>query len=612
MYLLIGGDDNDMTSILQVKNPVRGVRLLVWLVLALALGWWRWSAPGYGVQGDLPLHYHITRNMVEGMRMGEWGLDWAGLLEGGRGSSLFTFYPPLFYWLTGIISLGSGVSILGSLKLATMLILVFNQWTVWRLAAFYLARRGEDQWGGWSRLAASLIGTGLPGLALIGINRGFLPQALGMGFLPLVIEGAARILGGERGRGARMSLVGGLCGVVLAHAISAYLTVVALGLLLVSEGGWRERIWWRRVGKVAGLCLLSAGLTAFFWLPQVVEIGWVKMDMHIEKQDYHDYLLFAGVANDSPYRRAWQGLNEVAGLVTLGLSGLVLVAGLLAWRWPRGESRERSLIRFGIACALFGVLISLPQLEILWRVIPGLPFVQFPWRWQPVTAMLGGLLVVLAFREQSGRGGWWRLVGGSVVIGLLIAGLVLTIQLCRPYGGAATARQLAELTGREAEGLPLTYAESRALQDAGSADFLRYTANLIYFRPRTAETTIYPAVDQPGGLEIRAGTAQVTEQRRTLEERHFRIEATTPVRARLVSYAYPHWRATRNGVPLPISIEAGSGLIEVELPAGSSELRFDYRPPRYPQWISALTLLGAIIWLLARGRRTGAWYTAAL
>jgi hypothetical protein len=52
--------------------------------------------------------------------------------------------------------------------------------------------------------------------------------------------------------------------------------------------------------------------------------------------------------------------------------------------------------------------------------------------------------------------------------------------------------------------------------------------------------------------------------------------------------------------------------MEIELPAGSSEIRFDYRPPRYPQWISALTLLGAIIWMLARRRRAGAWYTAAL
>lgn len=613
--LPIGENHSDMVFNLQAKKAVlggRGVWVVAWLLMAMALGWWRWSAPGYGVQGDLPLHYHITRNMVEGMRMGEWGLDWAGLLEGGRGSSLFTFYPPLFYWLTGIISRGGGVSILDSLKLATLLILVFNQWTVWRLAGFYLARRGEGQVSGWPRLAASLLGVALPGLALVGINRGFLPQALGMGFLPLVIEGAGRILEGERGRAAQLSLVGGLCGVVLAHAISAYLTVVALGLLLVSQGGWRERIWWRRLGVVAGLCLLSAGLTAFFWLPQVVEMGWVKMDLHIEKQDYHDYLLFAAAANDSPYRRAWQGLNEVAGLVTIGQSGLVLVAGLLAWRRRSGAPVERSLIRFAVASAVFGFLISLPQLEIIWRVVPGLPFVQFPWRWQPVTGMMGGLLVVLAFRERRGSGGWWRLVGGVVVSGLLIAGLFLTIQLCRPYGGAETARQLAALTGSGAQWPSLAHAESRALQDGGSADFLRYTANLVYFRPRTAETTIYPAVDQPGGLEIRSGAARVTERRRTPEERHFLIEATTPLRARLVSYAYPHWRATRDGAPLPISIEAGSGLMEIELPAGSSEIRFDYRPPRYPQWISALTLLGAIIWMLARRRRAGAWYTAAL
>ncbi len=597
---------------LQAKNPVRSVRTLLWVVLALMLSWWRLGDSGFGVQGDLPLHYHISRSMLEGMRAGEWGLDWGGLLEGGRGSSLFTFYPPLFYWLTGLVALAGGLSILSSLKVVTVLILVFNQWTAWRLAGRYLSRledqgqKADREMEEWARLVASLLGVLLPGLALIGLNRGFLPQALGMGFLPLVIDGADRLLSGERGWGARISLVVGLSGVVLSHTICAYLTVVALALLLVSDDRWREPKWWRRLAVVAGLCVLCAGLTAFFWLPQLVEMSWVKMDMHLEKQNYHDYLFFAPAANGSPYRRAWQGLNEVAGLVTIGQSSLVMLAGLLAWR----DRTARRLMRFGMAVGLFGVLISLPQLEILWRVVPGLPFVQFPWRWQPVTGMVGGVLVVRGLWQRGAGGGRWSLVGGAALIGLFLAGFWLTILLCRPYSGAEGARQITALTASGVGRASLSHAESRALQDDGSPDFLWYTGNLVYFRPRTAETTIYPTVDQPGSLEIREGRGRVTEVRRTQEVRHFRVEAETPLRARLVSYAYPHWRATRDGVSIPIGIEPGSGLMEIELPAGASEVRFDYRSPSYAQWISGLTLLGLMIWMLTGRRRSGAWYTA--
>ena len=100
---------------------------LIWVATGLVLTWDRTGRESFGVQGDLPLHYHLVRTMVRALRDGEWWSPWAGLLNGGRGGDFFRFYPPLFYWLSGAISLLPGVGIIGALKLMTVLTVSFNQ-----------------------------------------------------------------------------------------------------------------------------------------------------------------------------------------------------------------------------------------------------------------------------------------------------------------------------------------------------------------------------------------------------------------------------------------------------------------------------------------------------
>lgn len=579
------------------------VKLVIWIGFALLLTIWRIGERGYGLQGDLALPYHVARSTAAGMTAGEWWPEWAGLLEGGRGSSLFIFYPPLFYLLTSVITLG-GIPLRSAIGLMTVLILIFNQWAVWRMAGRYLA--------GWPRITASILGIVLPGVTLIGVNRGFLPQALATCFLALVVDGASRILDGERSRAGQLSLVVGLVGVALSHTISLYLAVVAVALLVAGRGEWR-REGWRALIRLGLVCMLSAGLTTFFWLPMLSEMKWVKMDLHLEKQGYRDYLLFARAPVSTPYREAWEGLNEVAGIVTIVQSGLALIAALLIWRSRRLKrgTGDDQLVRFGMVGSLFGLAISLPPLAVLWKVIPGLPYLQFPWRWQPLIGMVGAILVVRAFVvRQSGEGGGLRVVGESVMIVLVGLGILLTCLLCRPYGAEKSAESIGLLTETESPPRALTYSESRSLQESGSLEFVRYTSNLVYFRPRAAETTIYSAVDQPGGLEIVDSAGRRGELVTTLtlgmEERLFRVRLRERARGRLLSYAYPHWHATLDGRPLAIVTEAGTGLMLVDLPAGEHEVRFSYQRPWYPRWISIATLAAGLIAMVAGWRRRGA------
>jgi hypothetical protein len=95
-------------------------------------------------------------------------------------------------------------------------------------------------------------------------------------------------------------------------------------------------------------------------------------------------------------------------------------------------------------------------------------------------------------------------------------------------------------------------------------------------------------VDRPGRLEIVAGEGAVEVLSQRLESREFRLVNRTAVEARLSTYADSHWRAELDGVPLPIATEPSSGLMLMEVPAGSHLLTIDYRPPRGPLWISLI------------------------
>ncbi len=581
-----------------------------WLLGACLLLGGRWSETDFGLQGDVPLHYHLTRVMGQALREGTGWVEWAGLLDGGRGDRFFTFYPRLFYWLAALPEWILGLSHWGSLRLAIVLVIVFNQGT-----AYCLARRFFGRWeSGWVGLGYVL----LPGWAMIGLNRGFLPQSLGMGFLPLVMLGAIDLLGKERRARGIGWLIVGLCGTAMTHVLSSYLAHLVVGLLgvwtLLSWLGLKLRGGWRRgegLGET-GLVRLavgvawSAGLMAVVWLPLVQGLSEVQVGLQVARQEYRHYLLFAPAADGTAYRMAWAGFNDVASLVVLGQTALV---GLLWWGLRRHGGPLGWLADRGTGLALVGLALAVPSLSWIWKVVPGLPYLQFPWRWQPVTALVATILLMGVWRDRQRLVGWrWRLI--FPLAGLLVLGLgTLTAMLVGLWpkqdgedrGEVERSVRLEWLEGRRRVD-PLSFEEGLRLQDAGAVEFVAYTANQVYFRPRRAETTLYGVIDRPGGLEMIAGEGSVEPLSQRLESREFRLVNQTAVRVRLSTYADPHWRAELDGVPLPISTEPTSGLMLMDVPPGSHRLTIEYRPPRGPLWIS---LIAGWIGLLVIGKR--AW-----
>lgn len=575
----------------------QAVRLgLLWLMVSGLLSGARLTHPAFGLQGDLPLHYHITRAFARSLGEGELLPRWAGLLDGGRGDALFTFYPPLCYLLNAVLMRLFGIDALTALKLVSLFIFFIAQASAYLLARHFFTQRQS--------LLVALSYVLLPAYPLLALHRAFVANALALSLVPLMLLGAYLLLSGERRARAWLLFSLSLSAIILTHAITTYLCVIAVGLLTLIH---LPQTNWRNVGRLIAASILALALTAFFWWPQQIERQRVQLNLQLVKQDYRTYFLFAASPDQSRYRQSWAGLNTVTSLITLAQTGTALLLGLLCWRQlsPAVRTQHRTLVWFALTMAALGLFIALPISEPAWRYLPGLQFVQFPWRFQPFVALGCGLLAAVAWEEWStlGRG---RVLLTAGLSWLIIANLIFAFMVARLREPTLTRAHVAATLNATALP-PITNEDSHRLQDEDALKYLAYTANQIYFRPQGGDLNLYPPTAQPGGLTILEGQGHAVTQLLHNAQREFLIAAETPLRARIETYSYPHWVARLNGSEIAINTEPNSGLMLLDLPVGSHKLTLTYEvnsfSERVARWISIATCL-----LLAAGvlkRRIG-------
>ena len=563
------------------KLPLKSSAWLIalWTCVTALLTLPRLLNAQFGAQGDLPIHYHLMRVFWQCVQEGDWLPRWAGLLDGGRGDAIFTFYPPLAYWLGALFMLASGASLLGALKFITVFSLWFAQFSAYRLARHFFTRS----------LSAliSVAYVALPTFSLLALHRAFLPNALALAEVPLVLLGAFQLLRKENNWRGFWLFTLSFSALIFTHVITTYLCGWLLLFVLLAQRSLPNvvRLGW------AGLAALA--LTAFFWLPQFLEMPLVQVGLQLTQQDFRQYLLFAPLVRDTPFGRAWFGLNELASWMTLLQAALCAVCAALLWRIGMIPVKH-----WAIAVAAFCLLISLPWSVPLWELVPGLAFIQFPWRWQPFAALAAATLsaLVITYWQSIPRARRLTLTPVAVLCGLCL--LVLTAQIARAPQGEAETLPSAFHQSFE----PIPFQAAREMPDELKPFRLALTANQVYFRPRAADQNLYAATEKYGGLTILNGRGNVVAQQLTNERRSFQINADEPLQVRLETYAYPHWSLKLDGQVL--AWHALDGLMRCDVPAGTHTLTFEFAPRGYAHRaanvISLLAWLATLSWPLLR------------
>jgi hypothetical protein len=517
---------------------------------------------------------------------------WLGDLYLGYGYPLLNYYAPGLYYLgAGLHRLG--LSVYASLQWAGVLAAAAGA-----AGAYALARaltRREDA----ARLAgAAYVLAPYPFYVNL-YGRAAVPEALGLGLLPwLLLAGWRALYGPRRGRVPTLALAGLTAALLLTHNISAAFGLTLATLWLLAQplvAGRPPAGGWRRLG--AGV-VLGLGLSAFFWLPAVLESGAVRLDLaRTAMFDYRGGLFVPGrvPADELPFpvavrAPAVQGfLDGVYGAVArvlpheLAVEQAVLAA-LAAAGAARAGRRGRPVwlwLLLGAGLWLLTTTWSAP----IWAATPGLPLVQFPQRFNgPIS-----LCVALAAAGGVAAAGAWRpglRLGAALAVGLLALSAVAQ----RPY--IAGPEPPHDVDARTLAGEEI---DRFGAGTTSGGEFLPRTVHWEQNRPgqhrglRLYDDAYPQAGWQAGLVRVLDGQGAATAVYQAPGWIAARVEAATPLRLAVHQLLFPGWRAYLDGQPVPVTaapdeggIDASLGFMVLEVPAGQHhvEVRFAATPPR--------------------------------
>ncbi len=386
-----------------------------------------------------------------------------------------------------------------------------------------------------------------PYLLLAVHTRASLQEAWALALLPAVL---APVLDPARAPGERPRIAPTL---LLALLIATHLLVAAMaGALLLAAALPSPR----RLAAASRDVALALALAAVSWLPSVAALRYTASDAWTG--GWVDWRRRFVLGGDDPD-------PELAAALLPAFVAVAAAAVLLA-------AAERDAPRTLAAGGLGAALLATPLARPLWELVPGMAFLQFPWRWlAPATC----LVVIAAACAQR----VWARRAATV---LVIAPLLATPLLGRRLPG----------------GEPLRPSDAPAVAARAAARF-----------GVPAILPSYPA-NLPRGVDLGEALAAGREARAALPApladgpREWRWAVTLPAarEVHLPLLVDPAWRATVDGVPT--AWRSADGLVAVAVPAGAHDVRL--RQAALPEDSAGvaitLTALGCIAF--ARRRRT--------
>jgi hypothetical protein len=470
--------------------------------------------------------------------------------------SFIMFMPLTFYgaaaaaWLAG--------SITGGFKLYLVAVAVLSVVSCHALAREWVGR-------GWPAAVAAGVYLLLPYHVLDMYQRFALAETTAFLYFPLVLLFARRVLGGA-GRWHAVALAASYAALVATHLVSGYFFSLFLGAWLV----WEARGRWRALVRPAAVLTCGLLLAAPAVLPALVEKqaanqAWLREmpngDIAINFIFRDDLLPGLGIRDPvkPPVLRAAHTQLALAGVAL----GVALAAGA-------SGSRRRDAITMAAACAI----AYLMQLEFslpVWRIVPELATIQFPWRLQTLMVLSSSLLCGLAVAalvaaSPRKRPAWGApALGICLALNLWLAGWIVTL---KPFTFDEQAtRNPFVATWVEPAFTPVEFRNYRELKGA--------TVTM----PRAAFVAGEGRVETPSWLS----SSRVVE-----------VDSPAGGTVSLRSFWFPGWRATLDGAPLALSVRPPWATVAFDVPAGRHTVRLWFGPTASRRWGAALFPAGLI------------------
>ncbi len=323
---------------------------------------------------DLLNHFRFALPFFDSLSSGELYPGWLAESNSGYGDPSFRFYPPALYYL---LSLGKALT--GNWYVATLLTLVLLS-TLSGLGMYFWTRSMLSE-------SSAMWAAILYALAPYHVNQLYqaflLAEFAGAAVLPFAFGFVERVC-----RRGRYSDIAGLAAtyafLILTHLPLAVMGSLALAIYSLARIERRE--WRRCLLRLGSAALFGLAASSIYWVRMIGELQWIRIN-NVNRDSsvqYDQNFLFSTHSQDDP--TVWW-----VNILTVVTFLLFAPALALFFRSARSQIKFRRLIPVAIL-ALVTFFMALPLSRPLWRVLPALQQVQFPWRWLALFSMTGSLL----------------------------------------------------------------------------------------------------------------------------------------------------------------------------------------------------------------------------
>jgi hypothetical protein len=518
---------------------------------------------GYSCGHDFDFHLQSWLDAARQIQSGNLYPRWIISAAYNAGEARFVFYPPLSWGLGAALTLC--FPFVATPAIYTFLALAGAGFAMHRLASQFASANA-------ARLAAALY-LANPYMLFNAVERAAYGELLAAAWMPLLFLAVLRPQPTIRGVALPVALLWltNLPAAVMGCYALAALVAIRCGhnAFLRVDGQAGQLPTGRFLAAVSGGTLLGLALPAFYLLPAAYERRYVQIALAIiPNMRFADNFLFSRTT-DEPHNEVSQAVSRLA-VVLLVLTATVIVV-LLSKRIRINCEKTPLPATLAILTGLIAFML-VPLSTPLWRYLPELAFLQFPWRWLTVLSVVFAL--ALALLIDGGvvrhRGNLLTFAAPVMALGLGCLGMWLYRQPCDPYGRPADVQRLFQTQ----HGVLPT---EEYTPNGARNDFLRSDDPAYWLASD-------PNASAPGTIPSRLLTDPDFSDPLPIDEtvsapapRHLTLNLPASEILILNLRDYPAWQVTRNGQETVAHIPRQDGLIALALPAGSSTIDIAWR-----------------------------------
>lgn len=535
----------------------------------------------------------------QALKSGQFPVRWVDSLGFGFGYPLFVFYPPLVYWLGEIFHL-VGFSLVNSIKLVFAASVFFSG-----LAIYILAR---EFWGKLEAFMAAAFYMFVPYRALDIYVRGALAESFSFVPLPIILWSFYKLSKSNKAFWGICSALS-LALLMVTHSLIflPFMLILPIFLLLLLINTQHKK-------KFLILTIfsftLAFGLTAFFWLPAIVEKKYTIVDqlLLVNLASYKIHFVYpqqlwdwiwgfggsaAGLADGISFKIG--KIHIITSIAALTITAIQFVktkrsSTVSTFSFKEGFSSggvfQLSIVFFILF--VFSTFMTTQYSEFIWEAIPQLGYLQFPWRFLTFIALFSSLLAAAFIYYLR-----LPIIKLAAAVLLLVLLILPNLKLFRPQSYRL------DLTDDQAT------TKSLLIGPVSNTSFEYLPKGIeLYTGPLGTNLVNISAQDIPT-QKIEVVTGQASTNYLKLSPTNIDFEITARSRSTIIAnnFNFPGWQVKVDGKKTLIDDNNRLKLITFDVPTGTHHVSVEFKDTPIRKLANLASLFSLIILLIVLSKK---------